>query len=140
MFILFCNFFSTFVIFLLHAPCGNQLRLTGSAWVNKVLYLSIYGDSDCLNDLPPPNDPDFWMSPILLFSKLIYGHFLSETTIVATRRPTAHKFYSKFNFDRTVEIIGFTEDGIDEYVTQFYHSHERNDLKLKILLEIDMQV
>ena len=39
MFILFCNFFSTFVIFLLHAPCGNQLRLTGSAWVNKVLYL-----------------------------------------------------------------------------------------------------
>ena len=38
MFILFCNFFSTFVIFLLHAPCGNQLRLTGSAWVNKVLY------------------------------------------------------------------------------------------------------
>ena len=27
---------------MLHAPCGNQLRLTGSAWVNKVLYLSIY--------------------------------------------------------------------------------------------------
>ena len=89
-------------------------------------------DSDCLNDLPPPNDPDFSMSPISLFSKLINGHFLPEATIVATSRPTAHKFSSKFNFDRTVEIIGFTEDRIEEYVTQFCHSHERNDLKLKI--------
>ena len=26
---------------------------------------------DCLNDLPPPNDPDAPMSPILLFNKLV---------------------------------------------------------------------
>ena len=42
----YCNFFPTTVIFFLHAPCGNQLRLTGLAWVNKVflsIYLSIYG-------------------------------------------------------------------------------------------------
>ena len=37
----YCNFFPTTVIFFLHAPCGNQLRLTGLAWVNKV-FLSIY--------------------------------------------------------------------------------------------------
>ena len=90
-------------------------------------------DSDCLvNDLPPPNDPDFPMSPISLFSKLIYGHFLPEATVVVTSRPTAHKFYSKFNFDRTVEIIGFTEDKIEEYVTKFCESHDRDDLKPKI--------
>ena len=89
-------------------------------------------DSDCLNDLPPPNDPDIPMSPISLFGKLICGHFLPEATAVITSRPTAHKFYSKFNFDRTVEIIGFTEDRIEEYVTKFCHSHDRDDLKPKI--------
>ena len=89
-------------------------------------------DSDCLNDLPPPNAPDFPMSPISLFSKLICGHFLPEATVVVTSRPTAHKFYSKFKFDRTVEIIGFTEDRIEEYVTKFCHSHDRDDLKPKI--------
>ena len=89
-------------------------------------------DSDCLNDLPPPNDPDFPMSPISLFGKLICGHFLPEATAVITSRPTAHKFYSKFNFDRTVEIIGFTEDRIEGYVTKFCHSHDRDDLKPKI--------
>ena len=72
------------------------------------------------------------MSPISLFSKLIYGHFLPEATVVVTSRPTAHKFYSKFNFDRTVEIIGFTEDKIEEYVTKFCHSHDRDDFKPKI--------
>ena len=89
-------------------------------------------DSDCLNDLPPPNDPDFPMSPISLFGKLICGHFLPEATVVVTSRPTANKFYSKFNFDRAVEIIGFTEDRIEEYVTKFCHSHDRDDFKPKI--------
>ena len=89
-------------------------------------------DFDCLNDLPPPNDSDFPMSPISLFSKLISGHFLPEATVVLTSRPTANEFYSKFNFDRTVEIIGFTEDKIEEYATKFCHSHDRDDLKPKI--------
>ena len=89
-------------------------------------------DFDCLNDLPPPNDPDFPMSPISLFSKLISGHFLPEATVLVTSRPTANEFYSKFNFDRNVEIIGFTEDKIEEYVTKFCHSHDRDDLKPKI--------
>ena len=89
-------------------------------------------DSDCLKDLPPANNPNCPMSPISLFSKLISGHFLPEATVVITSRPTAHKFYSKFNFDRNVEIIGFTEDKIEEYVTKFCHSHDRDDLKPKI--------
>ena len=84
---------------------------------------------DCLNDLPPPNDPDFPMSPISLFSKLISGHFLPEATVLVTSRPTANEFYSKFNFDRNVEIIGFTGDKIEEHVTKFCKSHDRVDLK-----------
>ena len=89
-------------------------------------------DFDCLNDLPPPNDPDCPMSPISMFSKLIYGHFLLGATVLVTSRPTANELYSKFKFDRTVEIIGFTEDRIEEYVTKFCKSQDRDDLEPKI--------
>ena len=89
-------------------------------------------ESDCLKNRPPRNDPDFPMSPIWLFSKLISGDFLPGATVVLTSRPTANEFYSKFKFDRTVEIIGFTEDRIEEHVTKFCKSHDRVDVKPKI--------
>ena len=89
-------------------------------------------DLDCPNDWPPPNDPDFPMSAISLFRKLTSGHLLPEATVLVTSRPTANQFYSKFKFDRTVEIIGFTQDRIEQYITKFCQSHDRDDLKPKI--------
>ena len=89
-------------------------------------------DLDCPNDWPPPNDPDFPMSAISLFRKLISGHLLPEATVLVTSRPTANQFYSKFKFDRTVEIIGFTQDRIEEYVTKFCQSHKKDDFDAKI--------
>ena len=89
-------------------------------------------EPDCLKNRPPRNDPDFPMSPIWLFSKLISGNFLPGATVVLTSRPTANEFYSEFKFDRTVEIIGFTEDKIEEHVTKFCKSHDRVDVKPKI--------
>ena len=89
-------------------------------------------DLDCLNDLPPPNDPDSPMSAISLFGKLISGELMPEATVLVTSRPTANRFYSKFTFDRTVEIIGFTEDRIEQYLTKFCQTHNRDDLKPKI--------
>ena len=95
------------------------------------------GTFDCVDDLPPPNDPDFSMSGILLFSKLISGRLLPEATVLVTSRPTANEFYSKFKFDRTVEIIGFTKKRIEEYVTKFCRSHERDDHKSRIWNRIE---
>ena len=89
-------------------------------------------DLDCPNDWPPRNDPDFPMSAISLFRKLISGHLLPEATVLVTSRPTANQFYSKFKFDRTVEIIGFTQDRIEEYVTKFCQSHNKDDFGAKI--------
>ena len=89
-------------------------------------------DLNCPNDWPPRNDPDFPMSAISLFRKLISGHLLPEATVVVTSRPTANQFYSKFKFDRTVEIIGFTQDRIEEYVTKFCQSHNKDDFGAKI--------
>ena len=90
------------------------------------------GDFDCKKGLPSPNDPDSPTSGILLFRKLISGRLLPKATVLVTSRPTAHQKYSEFNFDRTVEIIGFTEERIEEYVIKFCQSQERDGLKPKI--------
>ena len=94
------------------------------------------GNCDCINDLPPPNDHDFPMSAISLFIKLISGRLLPEATILVTSRPTANESYSKFKFCRTVEIIGFTLERIEEYVTKFCQKHQKDycdhNLKPKI--------
>ena len=89
-------------------------------------------DLDCPNDSPPGNNPDFPMSAISLFTKIISGHLLPGATVLVTSRPTANQFYSEFKFDRTVEIIGFTHYRIEKYVTKFCQSENRNDLKPKI--------
>ena len=89
-------------------------------------------DLECPNDSPPRNNADFSMSAISLFTKIISGHLLPEATVLVTSRPTANQFYSKFKFDRTVEIIGFTHDRIEKYVTKFCQSEDRDDLKPKI--------
>ena len=93
---------------------------------------SINANVDCLDQLPPPNDPNICMSGISLFVKLISGHLLPGATVLVTSRPTANEFYSRFTFDRTVEIIGFTSDKIKEYVSKFCENHDRSDLKSKI--------
>ena len=89
-------------------------------------------DLECPNDSPPRNNPDFPMSAISLFTKIICGHLLPEATVLVTSRPTANQFYSRFKFDRTVEIIGFTHDRIERYVAKFCQSEDRDDLKPKI--------
>ena len=86
------------------------------------------GNIDCLDHLPPPNDPNICMSGISLFMKLISGRLLPGATVLVTSRPTANEFYSRFPFDRTVEIIGFTSNKIEEYVSKFCENHKRNDL------------
>ena len=94
------------------------------------------GNFDCVDNLQPPNDPDISMPGISLFSKIISGRLLPLATVVVTSRPTANEFYSKITFDRTVEIIGFTEERIEEYVTKICQTHGREDYTSKILNHI----
>ncbi len=90
------------------------------------------GNAECLDQLPPPNDPNICMSGISLFVKLISGRLLFGATVLLTSRSTANEIYSRFRFDRTVEIIGFTSDKIEEYVSKFCENHDRSDLKPKV--------
>ena len=91
------------------------------------------GISDHLNNVPPLDDPNIFMSAISMFVKLISGNvLLPEATILVTSRPTANEVYSRFPFDRTVEIIGFSNDEIEEYVEKFSDNHGKSNLKSAI--------
>ena len=86
----------------------------------------------CLDELQPPDDPNVCMSATSLFIKLISGQFLQGATVLVTSRPTAIEFYSRFTFDRTVEITGFTSVKIEEYVRKFCEDHNKSDLHPKV--------
>ncbi len=79
-----------------------------------------------------PNHPNTCMSAMDLFVKIILGSFLRGATVLVTSRPTTEDFYSRVDFDRTVEIIGFTSDKIEEYVTRFCANNNRTELIPKI--------
>jgi Ran GTPase-activating protein (RanGAP) involved in mRNA processing and transport len=79
-----------------------------------------------------PNDANTGTSAMNLFIKLVFGDLLKGATVVVASRSTADDFYSRLDFDRNVEIIGFTSDKIEEYVSRFCHNNNTSDLKTKI--------
>ena len=83
-----------------------------------------------------PNDPNNPMPAIFLFIKILSGHMLPGATVLVTSRPTASDVLLKLHFDREVEIIGFTEDKIENYVEKFCANHGRIELKPKIWAHI----
>ncbi|XP_068670184.1 protein NLRC5-like [Montipora foliosa] len=56
-----------------------------------------------------------------LFNKLASGELLRGLNIITTTRPTAVPCIAEVNFDRTVEILGFTSEMIEDYVEKFTH-------------------
>ena len=55
----------------------------------------------------------------VLYNKLVAGNLLPGASILTTTRPTAVKYVAHVNFQRTVEILGFTSENVEEYVEKF---------------------
>ena len=55
----------------------------------------------------------------VLYNKLVEGKLLPGASIITTTRPTAVKYVDHLDFQRTVEIRGFTSDDIKKYVENF---------------------
>ena len=55
----------------------------------------------------------------VLFNKLVEGKLLRGASIITTTRPTAVEYVDHLDFQRTVEIRGFTSDDVKEYVENF---------------------
>ena len=54
-----------------------------------------------------------------IFKLLVDGRLLRGGTVLTTSRPTAQHVLHNLNFERTVEILGFVEKQIEEYVFNF---------------------
>ena len=54
-----------------------------------------------------------------LYSKLVSGKLLRGSTVITTTRPTAVECVRNLKFTRTVEILGFTSEQVEDYVEKF---------------------
>ena len=79
-----------------------------------------------------PDDATCPTPAMVLFIKILTGQILHKAKVLVTSRPTATDVLSKLHYHRKVEIIGFTEDKIENYVEKFCANHENKRLKPKI--------
>ena len=65
------------------------------------------------------NNAEEKMPVSALYNKLVAGKLLRGASILTTTRPTAVKYVADVDFQRTVEILGFTSENVEEYVEKF---------------------
>ena len=64
-------------------------------------------------------NPNEKMPAFTILKQLICGNFLPDVTLLITSRPTANNVFQHLKFERTVEILGFFEKQVREYVFKF---------------------
>ncbi|XP_046841785.1 NACHT, LRR and PYD domains-containing protein 3-like [Xenia sp. Carnegie-2017] len=93
---------------------------------------------DGLDELPLNNErlrfvgsvcADAKLPAFTLLSMLVENKLLRNATVLITSRPTAEFAFKSLKFDRTVEILGFFEDQIIEYVDRFC-GEDKNTMEL----------
>ena len=60
-----------------------------------------------------------------IYRQLVKGELLRGITVLTTCRPTAENIYQNLKFDREVEVTGFHEKQIKEYVENFCHTDQQ---------------
>ena len=71
------------------------------------------------DDPPSKNCVEEKMPVSALYNKLAAGKLLPGASILTTTRPTAVKYVDHLDFQRIVEIRGFTSDDVKQYVENF---------------------
>ena len=59
-----------------------------------------------------------------LFTELISGNLLPNATIVITSRPSATGSLPYKHVHPRIEILGFTEEQVEEYITKYFQDHD----------------
>jgi GTPase SAR1 family protein len=68
------------------------------------------------------------MPVFIILKKLLCRKLLPGVTVVTTSRPTAQRVFRDLGFERTVEILGFFETQIKEYVFKFCKNNNTSQL------------
>ena len=109
-------------------PAGGDLEILYKYILNnpeKIIIIfdgldELKMDSDCLTNAECATNDYKESKPIFtIFYKLIHGNFLAGATVITTSRPTVYHVYGELQFDRQVEILGFSKVEISNYVVKF---------------------
>ena len=71
------------------------------------------------DDVPYRNTEEDRMPLHFLLKKMVCGKILTGATVLMTTRPNAVSCISSLDFDKTVEILGFTTEQVNDYVQKF---------------------
>ena len=71
------------------------------------------------DDIPYRNSEEERMPVYFLMKKIVEGKILVGATILTTTRPNAVSCITSLHFDKTVEILGFSTEQVNNYVEKF---------------------
>ena len=71
------------------------------------------------DDVPYRNSEEERMPVHFLLKKIVSGKILTGATVLMTTRPNAVPCIRSLDFNRTVEILGFTTEQVEDYVQKF---------------------
>ena len=80
------------------------------------------------------NDSEEEKMPLhCLYKKIASGKLLKGATVITTSRPTASSCVRQLRFDKVLEILGFTSEEIEDYVTRFTKEDQNPETKKKAI-------
>ena len=77
------------------------------------------------DDIPYRNSEEERMPVYFLMKKIVEGKILTGATILTTTRPNAVSCITSLHFDKTVEILGFSTEQVNDYVQKFTKQEDR---------------
>ena len=77
------------------------------------------------DDVPYRNNEEDRMPVHSLLKKIVSGKILTGATVLTTTRPNAVSCIKSLDFDKTVEILGFTTAQVNDYVQKFTKDEDK---------------
>ena len=77
------------------------------------------------DDVPYRNNEEERMPVHFLLKKIVSGKILTGATILTTTRPNAVRCTTSLDFDKTVEILGFSTEQVNDYVQKFIKEEDK---------------
>ena len=77
------------------------------------------------DDIPYRNSEEERMPVYFLMKKIVEGKILTGATILTTTRPNAVSCITSLQFDKTVEILGFSTKQVNDYVQKFTKEEDK---------------
>ena len=86
------------------------------------------------NDDSRFNDSEEEQMPLhCLYKKIASGKLLKGATVITTSRPTASSCVRQLRLDKVLEILGFTSEEIEDYVTRFTKEDQNPETEKKAI-------